>query len=419
MSTTLSNAAHAGPEAFDVAQLREQFPALAQRVNDKPLVYLDSAATTQKPRCVIEAVKRFYERDNSNVHRGVHTLSQRATDAFELARDHIRRLLGAEDHREVIFTRGATESINLVAQTYGRSRLRAGDEVLISTMEHHSNIVPWQILCEQTGATLKVIPINDAGELLYEAYENLLSERTKIVSVVHVSNSMGTINPIKRMTATAHDAGAIMVVDGAQAAPHQPIAVRDLDCDFYAISAHKMYGPTGVGALYGKLALLEEMPPYQGGGDMIKSVTFEKTLYNDLPFKFEAGTPNIAGAIGFGVAAEFLMNLGLDSIAAHEHELLQYGTRALSELDEVTLMGTAREKAAILAFTLGEIHPHDIGTIIDHEGVAIRTGHHCTQPLMDRFGVPATARASLGLYNTREDIDALVRGIGRVLEVFG
>jgi cysteine desulfurase / selenocysteine lyase len=405
--------------AWDVALVRKDFPALDQSVHGKPLVYLDNAATTQKPRAVLDAMQQYYERDNSNVHRGVHALSQRATEAFESARGKLRRFLNAAEDREIIFTRGATEAINLVANSYGRSTLKPGDEILISHMEHHSNIVPWQMLCEQTGAALKIIPINDAGEIQLDEYATLLNDRTKIVSVVHVSNALGTVNPIGKMAAMAHDAGAVMVVDGAQAAPHTKIDVRSLGVDFYAVSAHKMYGPTGIGALYGRRDLLEAMPPWQGGGDMIKSVTFDKTLYNDVPFRFEAGTPNIAGAIGFGAAADYITSLGMDRIAAYERELLAYAVEAVRDIPGLNLIGTAAHKASIVAFTLADIHPHDIGTIVDHEGVAIRTGHHCTQPLMERFGVPATARASLAFYNTREEIDALARSLQRVLEVFG
>ncbi|MFZ5557085.1 MAG: SufS family cysteine desulfurase [Pseudomonadota bacterium] len=398
---------------------RQDFPVLNRTVHGKPLAYLDNAATSQKPRTVIEADTRYYEQYNSNVHRGVHALSQEATDAFEGARETVRRFINAASVKEIVFVRGCTEGINLVAQSWGRSQLGAGDEILITAMEHHSNIVPWQMLCEQTGAVLKVAPINDAGEMIYEEFERLLGERTRLVSVVHVSNALGTINPVERIIADARRVGAKVLLDGAQAVPHVAVDVRALDCDFYVFSGHKIYAPTGIGVLYAKEALLKSMPPYQGGGDMIKVVTFERTLYNDLPYKFEAGTPNIAGAIGLGVALEYVAAIGLDAIAAHENELLAYATAAVSDIPGLRLIGTAREKAGILGFVMDRIHPHDIGTILDHEGVAIRAGHHCAMPVMDRFGVPATARASFALYNTREDVDALVRGIHKAREVFG
>ncbi|HEX7044759.1 MAG TPA: cysteine desulfurase [Burkholderiales bacterium] len=409
----------AGAARFDVARIRADFPALAQQVRGKPLVYLDNAATSQKPRAVLEALERYYRCDNANVHRGVHALSERATGAYEEARAKVRAFLNAASEREIVFVRGATEGVNLVASTWGRANVRAGDEILISAMEHHSNIVPWQLLCEQVGARLRVAPIDDTGALVFEEFERLLGERTRLVAMAHCSNALGTINPVRRVIERAHAAGAVVLLDGAQAAPHLAIDVRALDCDFYVFSSHKVYGPTGIGVLYGKERLLEAMPPYQGGGDMIKVVTFEKTVYNDLPYKFEAGTPHIAGAVGLGAAVDYLGALGLDAVAAHEHELLVYATEALAAIPGVRLVGTAPEKAAILSFTLEGVHPHDIGTVLDHEGVAIRAGHHCAMPVMQRFAVPATARASLGLYNTREDVDALVRGLERVKELFG
>ncbi len=410
-----------GPPAaeFDVARIRHDFPILDQTVNGKPLVYLDNAATSQKPRSVIDAVARYYETENSNIHRGIHTLSQMATDDYEAARSKVQRFINAANLEEIIFVRGTTEGINLVAQSFGRANIQAGDEIIVSAMEHHSNIVPWQILCQQTGAKLRVIPMNDAGELLLDEYEKLLGPRTKLVSLVHVSNALGTINPVKTMVQMARGYGAHVLLDGAQAVPHCPVDVQDLDCDFYAFSGHKLYGPTGVGVLYGKAHLLEAMPPYQGGGEMIKSVTFEETLYNALPFKFEAGTPNIAGGIGLGAAIDYVNDLGLDRIGAYESSLLEYGTRLLSDLSNVRIIGTASQKSGILSFVMDGVHPHDLGTILDAEGIAIRTGHHCAQPVMQRFGIPATARASLAFYNTREEIDALVKGLDRVSEVFG
>lgn len=405
--------------AFDVEQIRADFPILHEVVNGRPLVYLDNAATSQKPESVIQALMHYYRHDNANIHRGVHLLSQRATEEYEAARGKVQGFLGAREAREIVFVRGATEAINLVAQTYGREHIGAGDEVLITAMEHHSNIVPWQILCQERGATLCVVPINDRGELEVEEFERLLSPHTKLVSVAHVSNALGTINPVKWIVRLAHAINIPVLVDGAQAVPHQPVDVQDLDCDFYVFSGHKVYGPTGIGALYGKAALLEEMPPYQGGGDMISSVTFEKTTYNKVPHKFEAGTPNIAGVIGLGAAIEYVSGVGIGAIGAHEHELLEYATERVGELDRVRLVGTARDKAAVLSFVMDAIHPHDIGTILDQEGVAVRTGHHCAQPVMDQFGIPATVRASFGLYNTREEIDALVAGIEKVREILG
>ncbi len=404
---------------LDVARVRADFPALHQEVHGRPLAYLDNAATTQKPFTVIDAVERYYRRDNANVHRGVHTLSQRATADYEGAREKARVFLNAHSSREIVFVRGATEAINLVAQSFGRANIGRGDEILITEMEHHSNIVPWQLLSGQLGATLRVAPINDAGEVVLEDYEKLLSPRTRLVGIAHCSNALGSINPVKRMTRLAHDAGAVVLVDGAQAAPHFAVDVQALDCDFYVLSGHKMYGPTGIGVLYGKEALLEAMPPYQGGGEMIKYVSFDKTVYNDLPYKFEAGTPHIAGVIGLGAAIDYLTGLGLDAIADYERELLHYATVMLSGIPGLRLIGCARDKASILSFTLAGVHPHDIGTIFDHQGVAIRTGHHCAMPVMQRYGVPATARASLAFYNTSEEVDALAAAIHEAKEVFG
>jgi cysteine desulfurase/selenocysteine lyase len=404
---------------FDVEKIREDFPILKQRVYGKPLVYLDNAATTQKPRAVIEAIQKYYSEENANVHRGVHFLSEKATQAYEGARSRIRQFINASKDREIIFVRGTTEGINLVVNSYGRQYVQRGDEIIISAMEHHSNIVPWQMLCEEKGAHLRVIPMNDAGELLIDEYEKLLNERTKFVSIVQVSNSLGTINPVRQIIQMAHNYGIPVLIDGAQAVQHIPVDVKDLDCDFYVFSGHKIFGPTGIGVLYGKEKWLEAMPPYQGGGDMILSVTFEKTTYNTLPAKFEAGTPHIEGGIGLGVAIDYVSKIGLNNIAAYEHELLTYATEALSEIEGLRIIGTAKEKASVLSFVLEGVHPHDIGTILDTEGIAIRTGHHCTQPVMQRFGIPATARASLAFYNTKEDIDTLVRGIYKVKEIFG
>jgi cysteine desulfurase/selenocysteine lyase len=383
-----------------------------------PLVYLDNAATSQKPRAVIDAISRYYESGNANIHRGVHYLSEHATEEHEAARRTVQHFVNAADKREIIFVRSATEAINLVAQSYGRKHVQAGDEVLITAMEHHSNIVPWQILCEEKDAKLKVVPINERGELMLEELPKLLTPRTKLLAITHVSNALGTVNPLRKIIETAHAHNVPVVVDGAQAVPHIKVDVQELDADFYAFSGHKVYGPTGIGVLYGKRALLEAMPPYQGGGDMIRSVTFEKTLYNDLPYKFEAGTPNIGGAIGLGVAIEYITHLGIDNIAAHEHALLVYATDALSAIPGIRLIGTAAHKAAVISFLIEGIHPHDIGTILDREGIAIRTGHHCAQPVMQCFRIPATARASFALYNTRQEIEALVKGIQKVKEVF-
>ena len=405
------------PAGFDVFKIRADFPILAVKVHGKPLVYLDNAATTQKPQAVIDALIHYYTSENANIHRGVHALSELATESFEQARMKVQRFLRAGDPGEIVFVRGATEGINLVAQTYGRTHVRSGDEVIISSLEHHSNIVPWQILCEQQGAHLRVISINDDGELLLEEFEKLLGPKTKFVAIAHVSNALGTINPVRKMIEMAHHWNVPVLVDGAQAAPHIPIDVQALDCDFYAFSGHKLYGPTGIGVLYGKRKLLEAMPPYQGGGDMISSVTFEKTLYNKLPYKFEAGTPDVSGAIGLGAAIDYVSNIGLERIAAHEDKLLAYATHALSSIPGLRLIGTAKAKAAVLSFVMSNIHSHDIGTVLDQQGIAIRTGHHCAQPLMQRFGVEATARASFALYNTQAEVDALVAGIHKVQEV--
>ncbi len=402
----------------DLLQTRDDFPALQQSLQGKPLVYLDNAATTQTPRSVIEAIKNFYECHKANVHRGVHQLSIRATKQYEQARSKVQRLLGAKDAHEIVFVRGATEGINLVANSYGLQHLQAGDEVLITEMEHHSNIVPWQMVCEKRGAKLKVAPMNEKGELLVEEYARLLNPKTRMVALAHISNALGTINPVAELTAMAHKQGAVVLIDGAQAVPHMAVDVLDLDCDFYVFSSHKAFGPTGIGALYGKGALLETMQPYQGGGDMISSVTFDKTTYNRLPYKFEAGTPNVAGAIGLGAAIDYLGAIGYDAIAAHEQRLLEYGTRALAAIDGLRIIGTAAAKASVISFVLEGVHPHDIGTIVDQEAIAIRAGHHCAQPTMQHFGVPATARASFAFYNSFEDIDRLVATIHKVQEVF-
>ena len=402
---------------LDVMRLRWDFPILRQTVNGKPLVYLDNAATSQKPQSVIDCEAHYYAALNANIHRGVHTLSQLATDAYEAARDATQGLIHAARREEIVFLRGTTEAINLVAASYGQ-RLRAGDEILISAMEHHSNIVPWQMLCERTGAILQVAPINDAGELLLEEFERLLGPRTRLVAVTHLSNALGTVNPVRYLIELAHARGIPVLVDGAQAVPHFKVDVQALDCDFYAFSGHKLYGPTGIGVLYGKAALLDAMPPYQGGGDMIREVTFRKTSYNELPFKFEAGTPNIAGVIGLGAAIDYVSAVGLEAIAAHEHALLAYATGQAAQIAGLRIIGTAAEKASILSFVLDGVHPHDAGTILDLEGVAVRAGHHCAMPVMERFGVPATVRASFALYNTREEVDALFRAVRKAQEVF-
>jgi cysteine desulfurase/selenocysteine lyase len=404
--------------SFDVEAVRREFPILRETVHGRPLVYLDSAASAQKPQAVIDAERAVYERFYSNIHRGVHHLSMVATDAYEKARGKVQRFLGAAESREIVLLRGTTEAINLVAQAYGRKHVGADDEVLITGLEHHSNIVPWQLLCEEKGASLRVAPIDDAGEVDMAAFERLLSPRTRIVSVAHVSNALGTINPVPRMTELGHAAGAVVVVDGAQAAPHLAVDVRAIGCDFYAFSGHKVYGPSGVGALYGKATLLEAMPPWQGGGDMIASVTFEKSTWNELPYKFEAGTPNIAGGIALGAAIDWVDGVGLGAIAAHEDDLLRYGTPLLEAIPGLRIVGTAREKAGVLSFVLDGVHPHDVGTILDYEGIAVRTGHHCAQPVMDRFGIPATTRASLACFNTRGELDNLARGLRKVQEMF-
>jgi cysteine desulfurase/selenocysteine lyase len=417
---TPADAAGLHPAAgYDLAKIRADFPILGQSIHGKPLVYLDNAATTQKPRAVIDCIRKVYEEDYSNVHRGVHTLSQRSTDLFEGAREKVRRFLNAKHAHEIIFVRGTTEAINLVAQTHGRSTVREGDEILITAMEHHSNIVPWQMLCQQTGAVLKVAPIDRRGELRMEEFERLLSDRTRLIAVAHMSNALGTINPVEKIIALAHAKGVPVLLDGAQSAPHMTVDVQALDCDFYAFSGHKLYGPSGIGVLYGRESLLNAMPPYQGGGDMIRRVTFEKTEYSPLPAKFEAGTPNIVDAIALGAALDYLGGIGMEAIAAHEQRLLDYATERALEIPGLALVGTAAEKGAILSFTLERIHPHDIGTILDHLGIAVRAGHHCAMPVMDFFGVPATARASFGLYNTFEEIDVLMDGIRELIKVFG
>lgn len=413
-----ADAPDAAAAPVDWQAVRSAFPVLSREIHGKPLVYLDNAATTQKPQVVLEAIERYYRTYNANVHRGVHLLSQEATEAFEQSRRKIQQFIGAKESAEVIFVRGATEGINLVAQCFARPRLRPGDEILISAMEHHSNIVPWQMVCEATGATLRVIPINRRGELLLEEVPRLLSPRTRLLAVVHVSNALGTVNPVHSLCRMAHEAGVPVLVDAAQSVPHMPLDVQALNADFVAFSGHKMYAPTGIGVLYGRRELLEEMPPYQGGGDMIASVTFERTIYNDLPHKFEAGTPHIAGVVGLGAAVDFLESLGMNRIARRENELLSYAQARLREIPGLQIIGTATCKAAVISFVLEGIHPHDLGTILDQQGVAIRTGHHCAQPIMDFFGVPATARASLALYNTEDDIDRLVEAVALAREVF-
>ncbi len=404
--------------SFDVESIRAEFPILQQLVHGKPLVYLDNAASAQKPLAVIEAVSDCYKRRYANIHRGVHYLSEQATAAYESARDKVRAFLNARYRREIIFTRGTTEAINLVAHSFARPRLQAGDTIVLTTLEHHSNIVPWQLICQQTGATLKVVPMTDTGELIMESYLAFLDEHPKMVAITHVSNVLGTINPVREMVAQAHERGIPVLVDGAQAVPHLTVDVQDLDCDFYAFSGHKLYGPSGIGALYGKVAHLEAMPPYQGGGDMILSVSFEKTDYAPLPHKFEAGTPNIAGTFGLGAAIDWVQSVGLDTIAAYEQALLNYATGQLAELDGVRLVGLAAHKAAVLSFVVDGIHPHDLGTILDREGIAIRAGHHCAQPLMQRLGLPATARASFGVYNTYTEIDAFVKALHKAKKLF-
>ena len=405
--------------ALDVERVRKDFPILERMINGRPLVYLDSGASSQRPRQVLRAVEEYETHSHANVHRGVHALSQAATEAFEGARERVRRFINARSTKEIIFVRGTTEGINLVAQSYARPRFKAGDEILITALEHHANIVPWQMVCEQTGCTLKVAPIDRRGELVFDEFQKLLSPRTKLVAVAHVSNALGTVLPVKRIIDAAHAHGAVVLIDGAQAVPHTAVDVRALGCDFYTFSSHKIYGPTGVGVLYGRQELLEAMPPWQGGGDMILSVSFEKTTYNELPYKFEAGTPNISGAVGMAAAMDYIEGLGIEKIAAHEHRLLQLATRELERIPGIEIIGTAAHKAAVLSFTLKGVHPHDLGTILDTEGVAVRTGHHCAQPVMTFFGIPATARATFGVYNTERDVASLVAGIEKVREVFG
>ncbi|HAY36087.1 MAG TPA: cysteine desulfurase CsdA [Bacteroidetes bacterium] len=401
-----------GPRSLE--SIRADFPALHQEVNGQPLVYLDNAATAQKPRAVLDAISNYYERDNANVHRGVHTLSQRATDAYEGARERIARFLGASSSREIIFTKGTTDAINLVASSFGGSKLGPGDEVLISEMEHHANIVPWQLLCERIGAVLKVVPVSAEGDLIYEEFRLMLTERTKLVSLVHVSNSLGTINPVRQIIADAHSMGIPVMLDGAQAIPHGKVNVSDLDVDFYCFSSHKLFGPTGFGVLYGKASLLEDMPPYQGGGDMIEEVDFEGTTFNEIPHKFEAGTPHMAGAIATAAAIEYVEEVGYDFVAKQELELLAYATNKLKSIDGIRIIGEAKEKASVISFLVGSSHPYDVGTILDKMGIAVRTGHHCTQPLMKRFGVPGTVRASFAFYNTRAEVDRLAEALVRV-----
>ena len=406
-------------ESFDVARVREDFPVLAERVHGKPLAYLDNAATAQKPRAVLHRLARYYETENSNIHRGVHRLSEKATQAYEDARGTLRRFVNAAEDREIVFVRGATEAINLVARCYGGARLQAGDEVVVSAMEHHSNIVPWQIVCREKGARLRVVPIDDRGDMVLEEYHRLLGPRTRIVALPHVSNALGTVNPVRELVRAAHGVGAPVLIDGAQGAPHAVVDVQDLDCDFYAFSGHKLYGPTGVGVLYGKADLLEAMPPYQGGGDMILSVSFEKTEYNVLPYKFEAGTPHIAGVVGLGAAVDYLDALGLDAVAAHEDRLLTYAVERLTRTPGVRFIGTPKRRASLVSFVLDGVHAHDVGTILDREGVAVRTGHHCAMPVMERYGVPATVRASFGCYNTETEVDALADGLEKAGRIFG
>jgi len=404
---------------FPVEKIRADFPILGEKIRGKDLVYLDNAASCQKPNAVIDSISHVYRHDYANIHRGVHTLSVRATDKFEAAREKVRGFINATSTKEIIFVRGATEAINLIAQTYGKANIKAGDEILITAMEHHSNIVPWQMLCEQTGAVLKVAPMNVQGELIYEAFEALLNDKTQLVAVVHMSNALGTINPVKKMIDAAHAKGIPVMLDGAQAIPHLSVNVQELDCDFYVFSGHKLYGPSGIGVMYGKQALLEAMPPYQGGGDMIKTVSFEQSTYAGLPHKFEAGTPNIADVIGLGAAIDYINEIGMADIAAYEAELLTYATQQANKIKGLRIIGEAKDKGAILSFVLDKIHPHDIGTMLDSLGIAIRAGHHCAMPVMDFYGVPATARASFAMYNTKEEIDVLMNGIASLIEVFG
>ena len=404
-------------EILDIQKIRSDFPILSRKVNGKPLVYLDNGATSQKPQSVISAIDKYYSYENSNIHRGIHTLSQEATTAYEKARTTVQEFLNAAHSHEVIFTSGTTGSLNLLASSIGKKHINKGDEIIISTMEHHSNIVPWQMLCEEKGAILKVVPINNNGEFLMDEFENLLSDKTKLVSVTHVSNTLGTINPVKEIIAKAHQKGAFVIIDGAQAVPHTKVDVQDLDCDFYVFSAHKMLGPTGVGILYGKESLLNDLPPYQGGGDMIKTVTFEKTTYNCLPHKFEAGTPNIAGGIGLAAAIDYMNEIGIDKIEAHEHALLSYATKEIKQLEGVRIIGEAEKKASVLSFLVDGTHPSDIGMIIDKLGVAIRTGHHCTEPLMNRFEIPGTARASFAFYNSFAEVDIFINALKRAIKM--
>jgi cysteine desulfurase/selenocysteine lyase len=419
MNTEVETVAAVSKMKFDVNKIREDFPILKKKVHDKNLVYLDNAATTQKPTYVIDRIYEYYTTMNANIHRGVHALSQEATEAFEGARIQIKQFINALGKNEIVFTRGTTESINLVASSYGRANIKEGDEIIISQMEHHSNIVPWQLLCKEKNAKLRIIPINDDGELIYEEFEKLVNEKTKFVSIVYVSNSLGTVNDVKRIINYAHQFKIPVLVDAAQALNHIHVDVQELDCDFLAFSGHKIYGPTGIGALYGKVELLDAMPPYQGGGDMISKVTFEETTYNELPHKFEAGTPDIAGAIGLGAAIEYISKIGIDNIKEHESSLLEYATKQIEEVPGLRIIGRAKEKTSVLSFVLENIHPHDIGTFLDFEGVAIRTGHHCTQPVMQRFHIPATSRASFAMYNTKEEVDVLVNGLKKIIEVFG
>jgi cysteine desulfurase/selenocysteine lyase len=419
MRNDVETVAAVSKKIYDINKIREDFPILQKKVHDKQLVYLDNAATTQKPTYVIDKVNRYYSTMNANIHRGVHALSQEATEAFEGARIQVKQFINALGKNEIIFTRGTTEAINLVAHSYGRKNINEGDEIIISHMEHHSNIVPWQFLCEEKNAKLRIIPVNEDGELIYEEFEKMINERTKFISLVYVSNSLGTINPVKRIIDHAHQLKIPVMLDAAQAVNHIKVDVQELDCDFLAFSGHKIYGPTGIGALYGKVELLELMPPYMGGGDMISKVTFEKTTYNELPHKFEAGTPDIAGAIGLGAAIEYVNKIGIENIKEHETSLLEYATEKISEIPGLRIIGKAKEKTSVLSFVLENVHPHDIGTFLDFEGVAIRTGHHCTQPLMQRFKIPATSRASFAMYNTKEEIDVLVNGVKKIIEVFG
>jgi len=402
---------------LNVEEIRKDFPILHRQVNGKPLVYFDNGATSQKPQQVIDAINRYYQHENSNIHRGIHTLSQEATDAYEKARTTVQQFINAKHHHEVIFTSGTTGSINLVASSFGKKHLQVGDEIIISTMEHHSNIVPWQMICEEKGAILKVIPISDNGELLMDEFEKLLSSKTKLVSITHVSNTLGTINPVKEIIKLAKAVGAAILIDGAQAVPHTKVDVQALDCDFYAFSAHKMFGPTGVGILYGKESILNDLPPYQGGGDMIKTVTFEKTTYNELPHKFEAGTPNIVGGLGLAAAIDYMNNIGIANIEAYEHELLSYATEKIKQIEGIRIIGEAANKASVLSFLVDGTHPSDIGMIIDKLGIAIRTGHHCTEPLMNRFDIPGTARASFAFYNTKEEIDVFIKALERAVNM--